>query len=128
MNSNSEALILFVDDDPFTLETLSKAALVLGHRAIVADTCESALAQAAENTPDLIFTDIRLSDVDGINLVEQLKSHERTAQIPVIVLSASPEIDVGEGAHAAGAIAFLHKPVRLNTLQDVIQMYTSRRS
>lgn len=128
MKSNPEALILFVDDDPFTLETLSKAALVLGHRAIVADTCESAMTQAAEKSPDLIFTDIRLSDIDGISLVEQLKKHERTAEIPVIVLSASPEIDMGEGAQAAGAIAYLHKPVRLNTLQDVIQMYASRRS
>jgi FixJ family two-component response regulator len=53
--------------------------------------------------------------------------HEDTnvAHIPVVVLSASPEIDLAEIAQAAGAETFLTKPVRLQTLIDVIQRYTS---
>ncbi len=120
------ALILFVDDDPYTRETLSRAAEVLGHRALVADSCEAALLLAREHAPDLIFTDMRLTDVDGLSLVQRLKSQEGTTAIPVIVLSASPEMGTVEEAQAAGATAYLHKPIRLHTLQEVIHAYTNQ--
>lgn len=118
------ALILFVDDDLYTRETLSRAAEVLGHRALVADSCEAALSLVRENPPDLIFTDMRLTDVNGLSLVQRLKSLESTANIPVIVLSASPEMGSVEEAQAAGALAYLNKPIRLHTLQEVIRAYT----
>src|SRR3989304_291282 len=86
MKSQRMALILFVDDDHYTLQTLSKAAQVLGHRAVVADSCQGALVIAQEQSPDLIITDMRLTDANGLNLVQQLKSQDRTAEIPVVVL------------------------------------------
>jgi CheY-like chemotaxis protein len=49
-----------------------------------------------------------------------------TAQIPVVILSASPELEVAEAARQAGAREFLSKPIRLNTLQEVIQRYASQ--
>jgi CheY-like chemotaxis protein len=125
-NSKSMALILFVDDDPLTLETLVKAAQLLGHDAVVADSCKKAMQVVGEQTPDLIFTDMRLTDANGISLVTQLKRKESTANIPVVILSASPEVGSVESALAAGAIAYLNKPIRLLTLQDVIQEHTSR--
>ena len=119
------ALILFVDDDHYTLQTLTKAAQVFGHRAIVADSCQGALALAAEQSPDLIITDMRLTDTNGLNLVQQLKRLERTAKIPVVVLSASPEVGTREDARAAGAFTYLNKPIRLHTLQDLIHTCTA---
>lgn len=119
------ALILFVDDDPFTLETLVKAAQLLGHTALVADTCKKALQVVGDQTPDLIFTDMRLADANGITLVAQLKSNKNTTHVPVVILSASPEVGSVESALDAGAIAYLNKPIRLLTLQNIIQEYTS---
>ena len=119
------ALILFVDDDTYTLETLTKAAELLGHQAIVADSYQAALDLVLETTPDLIFTDMHLTGKDGISLMQQLKSQSSTAAIPVIVLSASPEVATVEEAQAAGALAYLHKPVRLTTLQEVIRVYSA---
>jgi len=125
MKSQRMALILFVDDDHYTLQTLTKAAQVLGHRAIVADSCQGALVIAQEQSPDLIITDMRLTDTNGINLVQQLKSLDSTAEIPVVVLSASPEVGTLEDAQAAGALAYLNKPIRLHILQDLIRTYTA---
>ena len=119
------AHILFVDDDPYTLLTLTKAAQVLGHEAFAASNGQEALALATEQTPDLIFTDMRLSNSEGTTLVRQLKEQENTADIPIFILSASPTEDAAKRAEAAGAIAYLHKPIRLQTLLDIIEEYTS---
>lgn len=119
------ALILFVDDDTYTLQTLTKAAEVLGHQAVVADSYQAALVLLGETLPDLIFTDMNLTGENGISLVQEIKGRSSTAGIPVIVLSASPEVATAEQAQLAGALAYLHKPVRLTTLQEVIRVYTS---
>jgi CheY-like chemotaxis protein len=120
------ALILFVDDDPYTLETMTKAAEVLGHRAVVADSYQAALAVLGNTMPDLIFTDMNLTGKNGISLVQEIKGQSSTAGIPVIILSASPEVATVEEAQAAGALAYLNKPVRLNKLQEVIEFYTTQ--
>jgi CheY-like chemotaxis protein len=124
-NTKIMALLLFVDDDPFTLETLAKAAQVLGHQAIVASSGQEALKAIAEQSPDLIFTDMRLPDTDGVTLIVQLQSQENTARIPMFVLSASPAEDAVERSQAAGARAYLNKPIRLQTLLDIIREFTS---
>lgn len=121
------ARILFIDDDPFTLETLTKAAEVLGHRATTASTGQEAIAIVESNSdlPDLIFTDMRLPDTDGAKLVENLRGRTATAQIPMYILSASPIEDALERAAAAGALGYLNKPIRLNTLMQIIEKHTS---
>ncbi len=118
------ARILFVDDDPLTLETLKRSVEIFGHEALLASSGEQAEALVAEQRPDLILTDMKLPDMDGLSLVKSLKDIPSAAHIPVIVLSASPEVDASEISLAAGAEEFLTKPVRLQTLQDVIRRYT----
>lgn len=120
------ARILFIDDDPYTLLTLTKAVQVLGHQAITASNGQEALALIDDQIPDLIFTDMRLSDTRGTNLVHQFKVLETTAHIPVFILSASPAEDGVELAQAAGATAYLDKPIRLQTLLDIIEEYTDK--
>lgn len=65
-----------------------------------------------------------LPDIDGLTLVKDLKRNPSAAEIPVVMLSASPEIDASQAAMEAGAEEFLAKPIRLQTLQDVIERYT----
>lgn len=119
------ARILFVDDDPFTLETLTKAVQIFGHQALLAANGEQALALALQELPDLIMTDMRLPDMDGLALVKYFKQETNLAQIPIVMLSASPEIDIAEIVQSAGAKAFVCKPIRLQALLDVITRYTS---
>ncbi|MCS6906327.1 MAG: response regulator [Anaerolineales bacterium] len=117
------ARILFIDDDPMTLETLSKAVEILGHQALQAHTAGEGLELARQQSPDLIFTDLRLPDMEGLALIGRLHDDPSTASIPVLVLSASPALDEIERAQAAGAQGYLHKPIRLQTLLDLIQKH-----
>ena len=80
---------------------------------------------AAASSPDLIMTDMRLPDMNGLVLIEQLRQNDATASVPVVVLSASPQVDIAQLSEQAGADSFLSKPVRLQTLQNVIEHYTS---
>jgi CheY-like chemotaxis protein len=119
------ARILFVDDDPYTLLTLTKATEVLGHEAVVASNSQEALVLVAEQPPDLIFTDMRLSNMEGTTLIRLVKEHENNADIPIFVLSASPNENAVKRAEEAGAVAYLDKPLRMQTLLDIIEEYTS---
>ena len=117
------AHVLFVDDEPDTLFTLQKAVELFGHRASLASSGEQALQIATEQVPGLIFVDMNLPDMDGLTIVRQLRANPPTANIPVVMLSAGPELDSAERAQAAGAQDYLLKPVRLQTLIDIIEKY-----
>jgi CheY-like chemotaxis protein len=118
------ALILFVDDEPDTLQTYQKAVELFGHQAILAATGREGLRMAASESPNLIFVDMMLPDMDGIETIRHLRKNKHTAHLPVVMLSAGPEMDVAEHARIAGAQAYLLKPVRLNTLMDFISKYS----
>ena len=115
------ARILFVDDDPYTLETLTKAVELFGHEAVLAGSGEEALKLITADKPDMIFIDLMLPGMNGLDLVSQIHTAPQFAQIPIFVLSAGPEKDHWQQAKSAGARAYLNKPIRLQTLLDVIQ-------
>jgi len=119
------ALILFVDDDPLTLEVLKKAVEIFGHQAILAFSGKEALTQAASASPDLVLVDMRLNDMDGLSVVSTLRANPATASIPAVILSAGQELDALERAQAAGAMTYLHKPVQLQALLDLIDQVTA---
>lgn len=117
------AHILFIDDDPFTLETLSRAVELLGHHALVAASGQEAIALVERHHPDLIFVDMSLPDQDGVDVIAALRSQSSAQSVPMFILSASPAIDAFERAQQAGAEAYLDKPIRLQTLLEIINEY-----
>lgn len=119
------ARILFVDDDPLMLETLKKAVTLFGYEAELATSGVEAEDMIAQYSFDLIFVDMSLADTDGLSLVTRFRSLPATSQIPILILSAVPGIGVVEKAKVAGAQEFLEKPIRLQTLLDVIKQYTA---
>jgi len=119
------AKILFVDDERDILSALQRAVEIYGHQALLTTSGEQAVRIAREEMPDLIFIDMRLFDMSGTEVVSQLQSDDCTTSIPVIILSAGPEIDAAEKAYAAGALTYLQKPIRLQKLIEVINQYVS---
>jgi len=79
---------------------------------------------AASESPNIVIVDMRLPDMNGLEVIQHLRKNEHTARLPVVMLSAGPESDVAESARTAGAQAYLLKPVRLNTLIDFISKYS----
>jgi CheY-like chemotaxis protein len=119
--------VLFVDDDPLTLTLLTKAAEIFGHQAILAHSGSEALNQAVEQAPDIIFIDRLLADMDGLAVIRSLQKNPSTATTPIVMLSAGQELDTQEAALSAGAVAFVHKPIQLQVLQEIICQYTHER-
>lgn len=114
------AQILFVDDDIYALEMLTRAVEMLGHQAFTARNISDALHIISNSRPALIFTDLHLPGEHGTSLIAKLQSQPDLADIPVYVLSASPAEEADERSRAAGAVAFLDKPLKISALAEII--------
>lgn len=83
-----------------------------------------ALGAAVEQAPDLVITEIILSGMSGLSLCQGLKEHEKTAHIPVLILTM---LQAEQRARAAGADGFLLKPAdKLTLVGAVKQLLTMR--
>lgn len=117
------ANILFVDDEPLTRKLLIQAAQILGHKGITASTQEEALTLANDLRPDLIVTDVNLNGKRSLDMIDQLRNSPETKGIPIVTLSALEPEEIQVEAAARGAVASLEKPIRLQTLLEVIRAY-----
>jgi CheY-like chemotaxis protein len=118
------ARILFVDDDPLTLETYSHIIGFYGHDVLIESTAEQALKTASEEMPDLLVLDMNLPDLHGFDLLRRLRKNTKTAEIPAVMVSASPNA-LAKSAVEAGAQEFRSKPVLPDELLAIIDKYTS---
>jgi CheY-like chemotaxis protein len=114
------ACILFVDDDYFTLETYEKIFSLFGHQILLAESGEEALEVVKEHALDLIVLDMRLPEMDGFELLKQLKSDPATKEIPAVMVSANPDLYARQ-AIAAGAQHYISKPVYPEKLLEIIE-------
>jgi CheY-like chemotaxis protein len=117
------ALILFIDDDLGSRVLYDKACKILGQRSLLADSGKQGLAIARKCQPNLIVLDLSLPDLDGLHVLTQLRQGNRTAHIPVVIVSAGVSEQDPQVSQAAGAAAYLHKPVGLNALQNAIDNF-----
>ena len=104
-----EVRVLFVEDDP-TVAQMYRLKLELdGYAVDVASDGEQAVSRATSEPPDIIFLDIRLPKLDGLEVLEALRRHERTRQVPVVILSNYSERELIERGLKLGALEYLVK-------------------
>jgi CheY-like chemotaxis protein len=104
--------LLIVEDVPNILELLSVTLKFKGYPVITATNGEEALKLIEQEHPALIVSDILMPKMDGFQLIQRLRTHPKTSQIPIIILSATyvtPEDR--DFAMKLGAARFLEKPV-----------------
>ena len=103
---------LLVVDDVATNRALLRDLLgPLGFRMLEADNGATALRQTKLELPDMVLMDMVMPDMDGIETTRRLRAETGTAKTPVLIISASSTPEEGRRALAAGADAFLAKPV-----------------
>jgi hypothetical protein len=122
-----DRVLLIVEDDDTFARTLLAMARERGFRGIVASNGTSALDLARTLKPDAITLDLRLPDMDGWVVLDQLKHDAETRHIPVHVISALE--DERRGLEQ-GAIAFLTKPAEREAVDralDTIEAFLERR-
>jgi putative nucleotidyltransferase with HDIG domain len=102
--------ILVVDDDRRVIDLLQISLAQNGYRVNTALTGEDGLDSVRRETPDLIILDLRLPKKTGFEVCAALKSSKETAHIPVIMVSASAEVDARLQGLMHGADDYLTKP------------------
>ena len=108
--------ILVVDDDPESLALMTGLLTSEGYQVRPADSGKLALASVADRPPQLILLDIRMPDIDGLEVCRRLKASKFTRSIPVMIISAAREVEERVAGLAAGAVDFVTKPFRREEL------------
>ncbi len=110
------ASVLVVDDQQDLLDLLSMSLSQEGYRVRTALGGREAMGLIEAQPPDLILLDILLGDISGIQLTARLKNSEKTASIPVILLTAKDtETDIIVGL-SVGADDYITKPFSMQVL------------
>ncbi len=111
-------IVLVAERDPITAELEQFFLHNEGYDVVVVLDGSKALDMAREVQPDLIIVDVILPGVNGLKVCQALKADPETASIPVLVFSV---LDVRERALAAGADAFLLKPLEQPALIELVK-------
>ena len=118
--------VLYIDDEQANRELVG---FIVARRQswqmIEAATGEEGLKKAIHHSPDLILLDISMPDIDGYDVLERLKTDERTKHIPVIAISGNLPKNADPSKTNSDFAAYLCKPVRLDqlytTMDDVLE-------
>jgi CheY-like chemotaxis protein len=113
--------ILIVDDDEAQVEALARRLEKQGYETLAAHLGRRGLALAKSERPDLVILDLRLPDIDGLQVCERLADSPETCGIPIIVLSGMERPDIVRCSRAAGCTYFVRKPYDPNALLTLIQ-------
>lgn len=116
--STTPARILLVDDDPGLLRLLSIRLMAEGFEVEGVENAVAALDATESFQPDLIITDLRMDQMDGIELLQSLQG--RWPGLPVLIMTAHGTIPDAVTATQSGAFGFITKPIDKNELLDCV--------
>jgi CheY-like chemotaxis protein len=114
---------LVVDDSTANRHILASLLESAGVRVLTAAGGLDALELARAHRPEVIFMDLRMDDLDGLEATRRLAADPQTASIPVIAVTASALDDSPQSAREAGCIDYLSKPVRAQVLFAMLQTH-----
>lgn len=101
--------VLVVDDDPVVGKSFNRVLSQKGYVVVTAQDGREALSKLQDGDYDVVFTDIRMPGMDGLELAEQVKA--RKSWTPVVIVTGFGSQANEARAKAAGVSAFLHKPL-----------------
>jgi DNA-binding response OmpR family regulator len=104
-------LVLLVDDDEDLLVALAAPLRRQGFGVAVATDAVTAVSAAVRQSPDVVIMDLGLPGGDGMMVMQRLHAHPQLAGVPVLVLSGRDPEQHRDAAIAAGAAAYLVKPI-----------------
>lgn len=127
MTGNGQPLILIADDDPDILALVSFRLERAGYEVVQARNGEEAVQVALARRPDLAVIDVMMPRIDGYEATRQLRQHEGTSRMPIILLTARvQEEDIARGFDA-GADDYVKKPFSPQELGSRVQAVLGRR-
>src|SRR5579859_4173446 len=111
--------ILIVDDERLVRWSLRQKCEEWGYHVVEAASGDPGLRLAQQESPDLVLLDVRMPDINGIQVLEQIKKAQDAP--PVIMITADPQLDDVKSALKLGAYDFIGKPLDFEELHVTIQ-------
>ncbi len=118
--------ILIADDDPETLRLVSLMLQKQGYQIITASNGVQAIGLARVEKPDLMIVDVMMPDLDGFEVVRQLRKNQDIAATPILMFTAKTQVEDKVEGYEAGADDYLTKPVHPAELQARIRSLLTR--
>lgn len=112
------ASIMIVDDSKLTRNVLQELLTSDGHEVIEATNGLEAIKMIAEKTPDCIILDILMPEMDGFEVLEELKN--RAQKVPVVIHSADIQKTTRQRCFRLGAFSFTNKPLKKEVLLQAV--------
>ncbi len=110
--------ILVVDDDVNVSTVVSDTLKSFGFCVKTADNAQEAMKITNEGYPDLALIDLRMPEMDGIELMHRIKV--KNPRIPVVICSGSPSVDIIVKAFREGAVDYIPKPFDMHDFKLTI--------
>lgn len=110
MGNSDKKQILVIDDDAMNREVMEAFLSSENYEVLLASNGENGLASATQNIPDAIVLDVRMPDMSGYEVCEQLKNQDSTKAIPVMIVTGFDAKEDFERGKSVGADDFLTRP------------------
>jgi response regulator NasT len=121
---NRSLRIAVAEDEPLMQKYLEETLTLLGHQVLfVAGTGKDLIERFKVQKPDLVITDIRLPDMDGLDAAANIYSLE---PVPIVVVTAFHDSHLIEKAEKNHVLAYLVKPIKQQNLEPAIAIAMSR--
>ena len=116
-------VILVVEDNERNLKLLRDVLQYAGYGVLAARTAEDGIALAVSEPPDLVLMDLQLPGIDGIEALRRLRESPRTANIPVVAVTAQAMKQDRERVLQAGFDGYVEKPISVRAFPDQVRRF-----
>ena len=118
-------VILVVEDNERNLKLVRDVLEYAGYDVRVARTGEDGITLAVSEPPDLVLMDLQLPGIDGMEALRRLRESPRTADVPVVAVTAQAMKQDRERALAAGFNGYVEKPISVRAFTDQVRGFLS---
>ncbi|MDI6762160.1 MAG: sigma-54 dependent transcriptional regulator [Thermodesulfobacteriota bacterium] len=121
----TSARLLIVDDDPVALDLLREVLSKEGYEVVSAMSAEEAISRGIENFFDVIITDVRMGEKDGMDVLRSFK--KTSPETAIIMITAFGSIDTAIEAIREGAFDYISKPFKLEEIKITVRRALEQR-
>jgi DNA-binding response OmpR family regulator len=123
MGPMTQKTVLVIDDEVGFVDAVRERLEASGYSVIGAYGGRDGVERAKRDSPKVILLDLVMPNVNGFEVLSQLKADPRTSQIPVIIITAQSDIEYAFDAGKLGAADYIIKPVSMEGLLQLVKVY-----
>ena len=124
--AKTQKVVLIVDDSPLITKVVGAVVTAMGHHAVEVPDAPSALMTAETLPPDLVFLDLHMPDMNGLEMLARMRSVPGLAKVPVVLLTSSRNTEVVTKAAKYGVKDYLSKPATPTKIRQKVNKYLGK--